>query len=84
MKNLNDYTIEELEEAIEIKKQINLLKPHMVDHPAFDKLQKCVERCIQEIEDGKANDNTKQEVFECAVEIFYGKDIWDWVNKKIT
>ncbi len=82
--NLNDYTIEELEEAIEIKKQIKLLTPHMVDHPAFDKLQKCVETYIQEIEDGRANDNTEHEIFECAVEVFYGKDIWNWIMKKIT
>jgi transketolase len=83
MTNLNDYTIKELEEAIEIKKQIqNMIIPKMVDHPSFDKLQKCCEDYIQEVIDKKVDTDTTHDVFECAIEAYYGKDIFKWVNER--
>lgn len=86
MQNLNDYSIEELEKAIEIKKQIqNMTIPKIVDHPTFDKLQKCCESYIQEIMDkGGVDSNSDHYIFECAMEAYYGNDIFKWINKKVT
>jgi len=35
--------------------------------------------CIKE--DGYISDNRKQQVFEIAMAMFYGSDVFEWVNK---
>lgn len=52
---------------IELKKAIQVY---------FDELEK------KDLED-EVDDNYENAIFERAVELFYGEDVWDWINTKL-
>lgn len=60
------------------------MKPQMINYPNFDELKKLCEEYINVVdEDGYEDDDLTSFIFEKAIEAFYGKDIWEWVDEKL-
>ena len=85
MKNLEDHSIEKLEEVLEKKKKEkkDREKPKVIPM-SDDKLPNLRKQCadyLDEVASGHVSEDTEHYIFEAAVELFYGKGVWDWVNK---
>jgi hypothetical protein len=58
-------------------------RPKPLPEPDFSNVVKqCAEYIKQLSADGYYDDDTKQYIFEAAVEAVYGRDVWDWVREK--
>ena len=81
---INDYSIEELEEALEDKKayKLHLDKPVPLDNIDFKPIIEMFNEYIDEIEDaGYADEDFPHSLYETMMETIYGKDAWNWINK---
>ena len=84
MKKLSEHSIEELEAELEKKKKVKeeSEKPKVIPM-SDDKLPSLQKQCaeyLDEVESGCVSDDTEHYIFESAVELFYGKGVWDWVD----
>lgn len=55
-------------------------KPKLLTTPKLDGLRSVCEAYLKEIEDGEEDTDTKHYIFEAAMEAFYGKGVWDYIN----
>ena len=55
--------------------------PRKVNYPNFEKVEKLCEECISNIynKNSSKNEMIEYAVFDCVMEAYYGKDIWDWI-----
>lgn len=81
-KHINDYSIEELQALIEQKKKEEREAPAPLVSPNFSPIINMVKEYISDLEKGREPADSKQWIFEAAVEAVYGRKIWDWVNKR--
>lgn len=84
--SIDGFSKEELEEALEKKQAEEEVKdrPVLIDLPDLTELKKSCEFQIQEVIDGKHVDSDSDHyIYEAAMETFYGKGIWGWINKHI-
>ena len=84
MKSMDDYTIEELEEAIERKKVITKReeKPEPLEIIDFTDLIKLSNDHLNNIEkEGYAYDDTAHFFYETILETIFGIKVWDWIHK---
>lgn len=74
----------EMQDEIERRKAA---MPPMPELTGRIELESLLELCKQYIYDlsngGGVDEDMEYNIFEAAVEAFYGKDIFDWVNKQI-
>jgi hypothetical protein len=83
----NEFEIAPLEnykhvDAIaELGQLLDNRKPVMIETPDFSELKEMVQQYIDDVSEGKYIDTDIYEyVFECAVETFFGKGVWDYIN----
>ena len=81
---LSDYSVEELEEALEDKKEekLRLDKPipsHIVN---FRDIRKMCCDYVDDIEEvGYADEDFPDQLYEKTMIIIFGKDVFKWINK---
>jgi hypothetical protein len=77
-----EVSTEELQEELDRRN-----KPKTLTGVNGDKLQKLKTECekyIERIAQGYSDlDDEEHYIFETALELFYGSNIWDWVNNKL-
>lgn len=82
-----EFTIKQLQDMLKTKEaELEKLPnfPDIILVPDFSQLRKICEKYIQTISEGKDIGDLEHYIFECALETFYGKNIFqDWVNKKL-
>ena len=80
---LREYTTEELQHELNRRKTLLHMKRLSALDMSFEFLIREVDNYIDNIKDGNNFDeeDTKQYIFEEAVEAVYGKDIFGQINK---
>ena len=82
MKNLSDYSEQELLE--ELTKRKKNKRPVPLFHPDWETLIEKCEENIKSVDDyGRKIKDADHCIFECAMEAIYGPDIWDWYNRNL-
>jgi len=81
MNTLDEYTIDELLEEIELRKK---RKPNPQKVKNFGLLIDLCIKYIETIARGEyMKDDAEHYIFEAAMEGAYGKDIWKWINERL-
>lgn len=69
------------------KEPLPLPEPKPCDTELVENLRQATESYIDYLNSEESNEDRDEDyqhnIFEAAVELYYGEDIWDWVNKKI-
>lgn len=81
---LSDYSVEELEEALEAKKvlEISTSKPVPLDDIDFTPVIKMCAEFLDDIEEtGWADEDFTSYLYEEALEAVFGKGVFNWINK---
>jgi len=56
------------------------MRPMPIDNPKLDNLKALCEEYLDEVERGDEDTDTKHYLFEAAMEAFYGKEVWEYIN----
>jgi hypothetical protein len=57
-------------------------KPTLIELPDISKLSKMCQEYIDQLEEEEyVGDDFREYIFECALETFFGKEVWAFVNK---
>jgi len=84
--DLKEFTKEDLKTELERRETIeskpvvpfNITQGKTVRD--YSKVEKACEVHIQELADGRLDEDSEHYIYEAAMEAVYGKKIWDWVN----
>ena len=84
MTTLKDFTVEDLKQELARR---NLERPNMLVTVSLSDLKgRCQEYidylCSSEYHEDALSD-WKQSVFEAAMMMFYGDDVWEWINERM-
>ncbi len=83
MKNLEKYSIEDLEEEIFRRREAVRKAPSPLPVPDFSFLREMVITSInQSVKDEHEDNDFEHYVYEAVMEAIYGKDFWEWRNKQ--
>ena len=82
MKDLKDYTIEELESEIKKRRIRPEPKSLLLNTIEVEAFRKACKEYIDELVADERNDlsNHRNEIFEKAMELCYGQDVWQYTN----
>lgn len=83
-KSIAACSIEELEAAIETKKQIAKEKamPQPISNPDFSQVVDMATEFVKNHAKGVCDSDSDHWFFEAVMETVYGKDYWVWHNKQ--
>jgi hypothetical protein len=78
------FNIKKVEPIVDVTKSIQ--RPHPVENPDFSGVIKQLEETMDEIVAGTyhSDNDDKQYIWEEAMTIVYGKDIFKWYNENVT
>lgn len=83
---LDHYSDEELQNELDLRKKKGSIPPPPIIPEDVDvnPLRELVIGCVEEMAgDDYCDDNdNKHYIYEKAIETFYGKDIWNWINSR--
>jgi hypothetical protein len=57
-------------------------KPLAKKHVVLKQLIDVCDEYINAVDEGKADDYDTHYIFESAIEVLYGPDVWDWINSR--
>lgn len=57
-------------------------RPKLLDNPNVDGIKALCEDYLDEVELGVEDTDTQHYLFEAAMEAFYGKDVWKFINSR--
>ena len=80
--NLKSCSEEELLSEIERRKKAKEVLPYLRFEPDLESLKQCIKDYIELVAKDEEDEDDKQWIFETALEAFYGKDIWKWINQR--
>ena len=80
--NLRNCSDEELLLEIERRKKMKESLPSLRFEPDLEPLKKCIKDYLELVAKNEYDEDDKQWIFETALEAFYGKDIWKWINQR--
>jgi len=83
---LKDVPVEELQAEIERRDKIRREqeKPKQLACIDLSELKAQCAYQIESLESGDYREKQYQYIYEAAMEAFYGKNVWEWINKKLT
>lgn len=61
----------------------NPIVPTMMEVPRVDTLKQACAAYIKSLVDNTSFNGAKQYIFEAAMEAFYGKNIFTWINSRL-
>lgn len=59
-----------------------MTRPTPIDNPNVESIKALCEEYLDEVERGDEDTDTKHYLFEAAMEAFYGKDVWKFINAR--
>jgi hypothetical protein len=85
---LRDIPTEDLKAELNRREKSRLIsKPEMIDHidnSNVDKLRSLCRKYIDAIDiKGCVDDDHALYIFEEALEVFFGIQVWEWINSKV-
>jgi len=87
IKNLEDFSTEDLTEELARRESLKSLPPTLVEQGGsfdWDPLVSLITKYIKDKQIGQHDrDDFDHWVMEAAVEVIYGSDIWKWWNKHL-
>lgn len=84
---LKDFTDAQLQAELDRRKleKIKADEPKMLPFNNFVPVQiLCQDYINQLAEEGWVNGNLDHYIFEAAMEAVFGKDVWNWINEKLS
>lgn len=82
MKDLKDYTDIELNEEMKRRERVNWPKP--LKEVNWTELIKQCEYYINHLgENGYESKDGDRHIYEIALSVIYGGDVWTWINEKM-
>ena len=79
---LKEFTDEELKRELERRSNIRLNKPTQFDIPDLNPLRTILQEYIDEAtENNYVSEDFEQYIFETVMNVFYGVDVWDYINE---
>ena len=76
MSNIDNYSVEELRDALKRKEKMNSIKP--LENPDFSKLKESVINAVEaHIKTGEEEKNIEHYIYEESLKAIYGSDIFD-------
>lgn len=81
MSDIRNASVEELQAEIERRKAARENKPALLTSPDLREVKMLCTDYIQGASEGYVDEDTKQYIFEATLKAFYGKNVFDWVNK---
>ena len=79
-KKLTEYTEEELENELKLRKNDNNF-PKKLDKYDLKDLEEICKEYLNKVRKGIVIGNeSNYYIVECAIETIYGEKIWDWIN----
>ena len=85
MTYIDEYTTEAIEEELERRKKLQEQREKPTQLESFDlgPLMKIGEEYIEFLMSDDHGEGSEWDhyIYETAVEMLYGKDVWDWINK---
>lgn len=84
---LSEYSAEELQSELKrrnefVESPVQEPLPQPMNNPSYDLLHTMCVDYVKSVAEDKVDDDHSHYIFEAAIEAVYGKDIWDWINKK--
>ena len=86
MTHIDEFTCEVLQKELERRRELReeLEKPKQLEGFDLGPLMKICSDYIDYIATDWHGDNDWDHyIYETAIETMYGKDVWDWINKKM-
>ena len=82
MINLSEFSDDELEAEVERRKRG--VKPKMLQISDISKLIGVCQRYIDDVDSNDYNEDNdwSNYIYEEAIETFFGKDVWNWINDR--
>lgn len=83
---LDEISLEALEAEVQRRKELLAQQPKELHTINFEESRKAVRKyvnylTIEEFFSDESKDY-EEDIFERAVEMYYGKTVWDWINKR--
>jgi len=77
--------IAKLEKHLEKLKQeqADQERPKLVDKPNFSRLLAVLDQHLDEVAAGQEDDDTEHFIYEEVLKAFYGKNVFEWMNKHL-
>jgi len=85
MSKLQDFSEAQLEEELHSRKEVQRQsdKPCMIEDPDYKALRHLCQKYIDDLYvHSWVDDDLKHYIFEAAMKAFFGKSVWDWINKQ--
>ncbi len=82
--HIRNHSDEELAAEIERRKQPQQTKPQPVDNPGWFGLIELLESIISDVDQKGYSKDCKQWIFEKALTVLYGNDIFNWWDERYT
>ena len=85
MGNLKGFSEAELEEELHSRKEVQRQsdKPCMIEDPDYKALRYLCQKYIDDLYvHSWVDDDLREYIFEAAMKILFGPDVWDWINKQ--
>lgn len=81
MNGLTGYSDTDLHAELIRRKKVKLVPPPINKKPDLTPLRNCVESTLRvELDREYHDEDTPQFIYEKVMEMFYGKEFWDWHN----
>lgn len=86
--SLTEYTDEQLEKELARRKAFAKIKPHFVEQPNPDSVKEACKSYIEFLYSEDYNedelDDYQNQIFETALQMVYGYEVWDYVNEIVS
>lgn len=81
---LENISTDDLQAELERRKKVHSPKPAQVQIVNLEPLWKLCTAYINDLDEkGYVDEDHSHYIFEAAMEVFYGKGVWNWINSKI-
>lgn len=81
--NITDFSMEELEEELERRKEAQNSRPQVKDNPKWAKVIVMAEDIVNRVAAGEYSEDNDDAhyMWEQVMETLYGEDFFEWFNK---
>jgi hypothetical protein len=78
---LSEYTKKQLQDELSCREEREKVKPKQIEKPDDTDLRKICDEYLDEQLKHREDTDTRHYIFEVALAMVYGQDIWKWIQK---
>jgi len=80
---LDQFSDDELELEVKRREKIRNAPPTPLEEINWNIVREAAVEYIQLVDENKRVDQSEHFIFESVIMAVYGKDVWNWVNKRL-